>query len=183
MVKSRLNQQQESFSPGDEGVPPPEKRYRWVMLTLAWLLYVSYGLVAFSLPPLVTPIIAELNISHSQMGIIMGAWPLTYIIVAAISGAIIDRWGIRKSIFLGIVLIGLSEVLRFFTNGFAAMFLCVALFGVGGPMISIGAPKTISLWFRGKGRGMAVGIYTTGTWIGGLVAMSSVNSLFMPLTG
>jgi cyanate permease len=63
------------------------------------------------------------------------------------------------------------------------MFLIVAMLGLGGPMISIGCPKTISVWFRGKERGTAVGFYLTGPWIGGLVAYSTVNSIVMPLTG
>ncbi len=50
-------------------------------------------------------------------------------------------------------------------------------------MISIGCPKAISLWFSGKSRGTAVGIYMTGPWIGGLIAYSTANSVVMPLTG
>jgi len=153
------------------------------MLALVWLLYFMFGIIIFSLGPLVTPIIKDLDISYSQMGLVAGAWPLTYIVVAAIGGAIIDRWGIRKSIFLGVILIGLSEVLRYFASGFGTMFLCVALFGVGGPLISIGSPKTISLWFRGKERGTAVGVYLTGVWIGGAAIVTMMNSVVMPLTG
>jgi cyanate permease len=153
------------------------------MLALVWLCYLTFGLISFSLAPLVTPIVEELNISYSQMGFILGAWPLSYVVVAAVGGAIVDRLGIRKSIFLGITIIGLSVVLRYFAGGFGTMFLCVALFGVGGPMISIGAPKTISLWFQGKERGTAVGFYMTGIWIGGAITLSTVNSIIMPLTG
>ena len=167
----------------EEGSQPYQMRYRWVMLALAWLLYWVFGIVSRSIAPLVTPILEDLNISYSQMGIILGSWPLTYVAVAAIGGAIIDRWGIRKSLLFGTIIIGLSEILRYFAGGFVTMFLCVALFGLGGPMISIGCPKVISVWFRGKGRGTAVGVYMTGPWVGGLVAYSMTNSVIMPLTG
>ncbi len=153
------------------------------MLVLVSILYWVFGVVIRSTAPLVTPILEDLNVSYSQMGIILAAWPLTYILVAAVSGAVMDRWGIRKSLFVGVAIIGLSEFLRYFANGFASMILCVALLGVGGPMISVGCPKTISVWFRGKGRGMAIGIYTTAVWIGGLTAYSTANSVVMPLTG
>jgi len=59
----------------------------------------------------------------------------------------------------------------------------VSLFGIGGPMISVGCPKTISLWFKGKDRGTAVGIYMTGPWLGGAFALAATNKVFMPLTG
>ena len=121
--------------------------------------------------------------SYSQMGIILGSWQLTYIIVAVIAGAILDKWGIRKSLFIGTVIISLSAALRYFPIGFGTFLPVVVIFGIGGPLISIGAPKTISSWFRGKGRGTAVGIYTTGPWVGGLFALSATNSLVMPATG
>ena len=166
-----------------QGIEPYQRRYRWVILFLVWLLYAAFGLVSRSIAPLVTPILKDLNMSYSQMGIILGSWQLTYIGVAIIAGAIIDKWGIRKSLFIGTVIIGLSAVLRYFPSGFGTFLLVVAVFGIGGPLISIGAPKTISSWFRGKSRGTAVGIYTTGPWIGGLLALSVTNSFVMPLTG
>ncbi|MFH1087205.1 MAG: MFS transporter [Chloroflexota bacterium] len=167
----------------ETGTQPSGSRYRWVMLALVWLLYTAFGVVSRSLAPLITPVLRDLNISYSQMGLIIGSWPLTYIVVAAMGGTLIDRWGIRKSLFLGIVIIGLSEVLRYFASGFITMFLFVALFGLGGPMISVGCPKTIAEWFKGKERATAVGIYTTGPRIGGLIALSTANSVVMPLTG
>ena len=164
-------------------IEPYQTRYRWVMLALVCTLYFCFGTIIRSIAPLITPILADLNISFSQMGVILGAWPLTYIVVALVGGTVIDRWGIRKSLFLGILIISLSAGLRYFAKGFAFMFLCVALFGLGGPMISIGAPKTIATWFRGKERGIAIGIYMTGTALGSLFALSLTNSVIMPLTG
>ncbi len=182
MVKSGVLHKQEG--PIDnEGMQLYQMRYRWVMLAMVWLLYWVFGIVLRSISPLITPILEDLNISYSQMGLILGSWPLTYIVIAIVGGAIIDRWGIHKSLFFGIIIIGLSEVLRYFANGFTTMFLCVALFGLGGPMISIGAPKMIAEWFRGKDRGIAAGVYMTGPWAGGAVAYSITNSVVMPLTG
>jgi len=169
--------------PDNDRIEPYQKRYRWVILFLVWLLYAAFGLVSRSVAPLVTPILRDLNMSYSQMGIILGSWQLTYIIVAIIAGAILDRWGIKKSLFIGTVIIGLSATLRYFPIGFSTFLPIVAIFGIGGPLISVGAPKTIAGWFRGKGRGTAVGIYTTGPWIGGFIALSATNSLVMPVTG
>ncbi len=157
--------------------------YRWVILVLLWLLYAAFGIISRSIFPLVTPVLRDLNLSYSQMGLILGSWQLTYIFAAMVAGAILDRWGVRKSIFAGAIVIGLSATLRYYTVGFITMLAAVALFGAGGPMISVGGPKTISLWFRGRSRGTAMGIYTTGSWCGGLMALSLTNSLVMPLVG
>jgi len=157
--------------------------YRWIMLALLWLLYVCFGIVSRAIFPLVTPILNDLRIIYSQMGLILGSWQLTYIMMALVAGSILDRWGVRKSLFAGALIIGLSSGLRYFTNNFTALLIAVALFGVGGPMISIGGPKTISSWFSGPSRGTAIGLYTSGNWIGGLLALALTNSLVMPVVG
>jgi cyanate permease len=153
------------------------------VLLLLWLLYICFGIVSRAIFPLVTPILNDLRITYSQMGFILGSWQLTYIIVALGAGSILDRWGVRKSIFAGAIILGLSSSLRYFTDDFKTLLIAVALFGVGGPMISIGGPKTISSWFRGPGRGFAIGLYTSGNWVGGLLALTLTNSLVMPLVG
>ena len=150
-------------------------------MVLLWLLYAAFGIISRSIFPLVTPILADLRLSYSQMGFILGSWQLTYIFAALAAGAVLDRWGVRKSIFAGAIVIGLSASLRYFTVGFISMLAAVALFGIGGPMISVGGPKAISFWFRGRSRGTAMGIYTTGSWAGGLLALALTNSLVMPL--
>ena len=157
--------------------------YRWVMLVLLWLLYICFGIVSRAIFPLVTPILNDLRMIYSQMGLILGSWQLTYIMMALGAGSILDRWGVRKSIFAGAFVIGLSASLRYFANDSAFLLMAVALFGVGGPMISIGGPKTISAWFRGPSRGLAIGLYTSGNWIGGLLALALTNSLVMPMAG
>ena len=164
-------------------VLPHSSPYRWVMLALLWLLYTSFGIIYRSLSPLITPILADLNMSYSQMGFVLGSWQLTYIAAAGMAGFLIDRWGIRKSLFFGTFVISLSVGLRYFSQGFGTFLPIVALFGIGGPLISVGCPKTIALWFQGKDRGTAVGVYLTGPWLGGAFVFAATNRVIMPLAG
>ncbi len=166
----------------DHTLPLHQRPYRWVILALLWFLYFSFGVVNRSPAPLVTPIIEDLGISYGQMGFILGSWQLTYIFFAITAGIIMDRWGIRRSIMFGAVVIAFSSIIRSASVDFFSLLIFVALFGIGGPMISIGCPKTIASWFIGSGRATAVGLYTTGPWIGGIVAFSATNSVIMPLT-
>jgi cyanate permease len=160
-----------------------KSRYRWVILALLWLIYLSFGALNRTIAPLVTPILADLKLSYSQMGLVMGSWQLTYIGAAFAAGFLIDKWGIRKSLLLGIVIIALSTGLRYFAQGFGTFLPIVALFGIGGPLLSTGCPKAISIWFQGRERGTAVGIYTTGPWIGGAFVLAATNKLVLPLAG
>lgn len=42
-----------------------------------------------SLPPLVTPILRDLDMTYSQMGFIMGSWQLVYVPVAVFAGPLL----------------------------------------------------------------------------------------------
>ena len=162
---------------------PESHPYRWTMLFGVWLIYACFGLTIASMAPLVGPITTELGISHSAMGSVMGAWPLVYIAAAIPCGALLDRLGPRSGLIAATVIMAVSGALRGAADGHLTLFIAVALFGFGGPLISIGAPKIISLWFEGKDRGLAMGLYITGPALGGIAALSGTNSVIMPWLG
>jgi len=164
----------------DDGTPA--QPYRWAMLAGVWLIYYSFGMTMASMAPLVQVIEGDLAISHSTMGTVLGAWPLVYIASSAPCGALLDRFGPRRMI-LGISIVALSGALRGLSTSYVELFLSVVVFGIGGPLVSSGAPKVISLWFSGKDRGLAVGIYYTGNALGGITALSLTNSAMMPAFG
>ena len=153
---------------------------RWLMLFGVWILYFCFGLTAYSLAPLVRPITQELNMSYAEMGRVLGAWQLIYIFTALPCGTFIDRVGLRTSLLISAILIGLSCLTRSFAQGPVTLLIAVALFGLGGPLISIGAPKLISIWFKGRERGLAMGLYITGLTAGVVTALSITNSIILP---
>jgi CP family cyanate transporter-like MFS transporter len=161
----------------------PAASLRWFILLGVWLVYFTFGLTAMSLAPLVEPITRDLGIGHGTMGLIFGVWQLTFIVSGVPCGMLLDRLGPRRALFLGIATVALSSLLRSVAPDYVAFALAVALFGLGAPVISAGAPKVISLWFRGQDRGLAMGIYMTGPSLGGIVALSLTNSVLMPGLG
>ncbi|MFW9912969.1 MAG: CynX/NimT family MFS transporter [Candidatus Thorarchaeota archaeon] len=160
-----------------------EDPYRWVILALAWLVYFAFGLILSSIPPLATTITADLSLSYSQMGAILGSVILMYVPFAVPTGVIIDRIGHRKMITAGLILTSSSAILRVFAINFETLFLTVVIFGIGGPTISVGLPKVVASTFQGRERGLASGIYMTGFIIGSAIALALTNALIMPLTG
>jgi len=163
----------------DEGIDSP---YRWVMLFGVWLLYYCFGLVISSIAPLVATIVEELQISLTSMGRILGAWQFVYLFCAIPVGIAIDRFGLRTSLTLAGLIIAASAALRGISDSAGTMWMAVAVFGLGGPLISIGAPKVIASWFGSGERGTAMGIYMTGPALGGITALALTNSVLMPWT-
>ena len=152
------------------------------MLGGVWLIYFGFGLLSVAMAPLVAPISRDLGLSYTTMGAILGAWPLVYIVAAAPCGAFVDRVGLKWSLFLAALIITLSGGLRAVAFDAVSMFVAVGLFGIGGPLVSIGAPKAITQWFTGSERGFAMGVYITGPALGNMLALMLTNSVLMPLS-
>ena len=167
-----------SAAPATPAQPHP---HRWAMLAGVWTIYAAFGLLSTSMAPLVTVIIADLGINQAEMGSILGAWPLIYVGSAIPLGALLDRVGLRRGLLLCVAVMTLSGVLRSVANDYAMLFFAVAVFGLGAPLVSIGAPKLIAQWFGGTERGLAMGIYITGPAVGGVLSLSLTNAVLMPL--
>ena len=153
------------------------------MLGGVWLIYFGFGLLSAAMAPLIDPISRDLGLSYTTMGAILGAWPLVYIVAAAPCGAFVDRFGLRWSLFLAALVMTASGGLRAVAFDAVSLFVAVGLFGIGGPLVSIGAPKAIAQWFEGAERGFAMGIYITGPALGNMLALVLANSVLMPLVG
>ena len=153
------------------------------MLGGVWLIYFGFGLLSAAMAPLIDPVSRDLGLSYTTMGAILGAWPLVYIVAAAPCGAFVDRVGLRWSLFLAALVLAASGGLRTVAFDAVSLFVAVGLFGIGGPLISIGAPKAIAQWFRGAERGFAMGVYITGPALGNVLALVLTNSVLMPLSG
>lgn len=153
---------------------------RWLVLFGVWLIYLAFGLVATSLAPLVKLIERDLAMSHAAMGGVMGAWQLVYIGAALPCGVLLDRLGARRALLLGALCVAASSLWRSEAQSFVGLLGAVMLFGIGGPIISAGAPKVIAQWFQGPSRGFAMGIYITGPAIGGVVSLTLTHAWLLP---
>ncbi|MBI4199816.1 MAG: MFS transporter [Chloroflexi bacterium] len=157
--------------------------FRWVMLALAWLVYAGFGMTTMTLAPLVDFITRDLHMNSTQMGVVLGSWQLVYIGTAFVLGTLVDRLGVRRSMVAGIVVIWLSLVLRAVAVDFFTLLAAVALFGVGAPLVSVGAPKITVLWFPPRERGVAAAAYSTAPILGMAFALMATNSVVLPLVG
>ena len=153
---------------------------RWLVLFGVWSIYCTFGLVVTSLAPLVKLIEHDLAMSHAEMGTVMGAWQLVYIAAALPCGILLDRLGSRWALLLGALCVAASAYFRSQADSFPGLLAAVMLFGIGGPIVSAGAPKVITHWFQGQSRGLAMGIYITGPAVGGVVSLTLTHGWLLP---
>ncbi len=152
-----------------------------MVLCGVWLIYFSFGLTISALAPLVTYIIKDFELTHTRMGSILGAWQFVYFFAAIPCGILVDRIGPARALLAACLIMALSGFARSLATNEYVLFLAVALFGIGGPLVSSGAPKMIATWFSGAERARAMGIYITGPALAGMLTLAGTNSVLMPL--
>ncbi len=167
----------------NSGLDPTVHGFRWIMLFGASLVYACFGALMSSMAVLVKPISESLQLDAWEMGTVLGAWQFVYLFTSIPTGALLDRFGLRPCLLAAGAILTASSALRVFADSYAGLLIAVLVFGIGGPLISVGAPKLVSRWFAGNERGLAMGLYTSSVGIGALLALVLTNSIVMPLVG
>lgn len=154
---------------------------RWPMLAGLWGLYFCFGLGFTGIAPLVPLIAADLGMSSTQMGMVLGSWQFTYILASIPAAFVIKRKGVGFALILAGFTVSLSLLLRSFSTDFPSLLFSVALLGIGGPIISIGSPLLVARHFEGKQMGFAMGLYITAPALANILTFSLSTTIVLPL--
>jgi len=160
-----------------------QRHSAWLAVAGVCGVYFSFGLTTGVMAPLVNEISVDLGLSRSTMGSILGAWALIYVFTAVPAGAVVDRLGLRWSLAIGGLSIAASALLRAAAGGAVSLFLAVAVFGVGGPLVSIATPKLVASLFDEQQRRLPTGLGVAAPALGSAIALGVTNPLLLPLAG
>lgn len=167
----------------EDRLQPGLGAYRWAVLAGLWGLYLCFGLGQVGIAPLVSGIQADLRLSSSEMGLVLGSWQFLYIF-AAIPGALFMlRYGIAATLTAGSLIVLVSLVLRSTAWDLQSLLLSASLLGAGGPAISIGAPVLVGQLFTGRTLGFAMGAYITAPGVANILIFSVSEPLLLPVFG
>jgi len=153
----------------------------WLAVAGVCGVYFSFGLSIGVMAPLVDEISLDLGLSRSTMGSILGAWALIYVFTAVPAGAVVDRLGLRRSLLIGGLTITASLLLRSVASGAPTLFAAVAVFGFGGPLVSIATPKLVASLFDEDARRLPTGFGVAAPSLGSAVALGVTNPVLLPL--
>ena len=147
-------------------------------------VYFAFGVVTTAIPPMIDEVRADLDLSRSAVGVALGAWPLIYVVTAPVAGRVIDRIGVHRAVVIGMALMSASVMIQAAAQGLFTLWVAIAIFGVGGPLISASAPKMVADWFVTRSElPRTVGLYTSAPALGGVVTLILTNSVLLPLLG
>jgi ACS family hexuronate transporter-like MFS transporter len=142
----------------------------WFVVLLLWVTHVIYFFITSSLGVLGPVLKKDLALSNSELGFLNSAIAIGSTVIQIPGGLYCDRYGVRKMMSSGLLLIGTFFFIFSFSGSFllASGFLFLVGLGVGGCQVS--AAKAVMDWFPFKGRATAMGVKQTGVNVGGILS-------------
>lgn len=118
------------------------------------------------------PLTQEFGWSRTAINAALSMGLVTNAIASPISGAAVDRFGPRKAVPVSLLLCGVGLLVASFAQTLPVYYAgYITLYcGMSGAS-TIGAPKTVGVWWPGKRRGRVMGSVTAGNNFMGLIVV------------
>ncbi|MFC1533301.1 MFS transporter [Thermodesulfobacteriota bacterium] len=147
----------------------------WIVFGCFFLgLYVG-GVVFFGFTAFFEPIREEFGWSYVQISLALSLRGLEMGIFAPLAGFLVDRFGPRKLIFWGTIIVGFGLILLSFTQSLAMFYVSFMLTALGaGGCTAVVTATVAANWFDRK-IGIALGIMGSGVGASGLMVLLIVR--------
>ncbi len=152
--------------------------YKWVILVVCFLMeFITLGFCSSNAGLYTVPITKALNIPRSLYSISTSVRYAVQTITALSFGAVIQKFGTRKSAFMGMLSMVGSVAIRIYATQFYHFYISGALWGFGivfsgGTM----AGAIIQRWFH-KDIGKYTGIVMSANGLGGAIAAQIISPI------
>jgi MFS transporter, CP family, cyanate transporter len=152
------------------------------LMCLLWLAGVAMRLTILAIPPVIPLIHAELHMSETQVGLLVGL-PLAIFAAAAIPGSLlIARIGVSLAVILGMVIAAFAGAARSAATDIATLYAAAIATGFGVAIMQPGLPTLVRDWLPDR---VALGTiaYTGGMLMGATFPPALTIPFVLPLVG
>jgi predicted MFS family arabinose efflux permease len=134
----------------------PGERRR--LLGLLGFLTFNAVYVGIVMAPVLTQIASEFSITTGTAGLVVAAYGVPGILVAVLTGPYSDRFGRKRFLFAGSLIMGIFTLLSAFATSFAVLVAMRVLAGIGSSVIFPNVTATVGDNFTYRERGSAMGV-------------------------
>ena len=152
--------------------PGPTRAYAWYALALLAVLkllsYVNRNVI-FALVP---PIEFDLHLTDTHIGWVASAFVLLFSVAVFPFGVLSDLRSRRAVATAGVVIWSVFAFLAGFSRGFWGLFATRAAVGIGTAAFTAAAASLVADYFPGRRRAVAMGIFSAGIPVGGILGIT-----------
>ncbi|WP_067597590.1 MFS transporter [Nocardiopsis listeri] len=149
-------------------VDAPQSRHSGVLvvLLLASTLAVMAGSVV---SPVIEVIRGDLGLSGTAGGMVIAAHAAVIAVTSPLIGRLIDRWGMRLPLTLGLIVYGVAGGAGLLTSTYATLIASRIVFGLGAAAVFAGTTVAMLQMFSGPERDRVMGWRSSANSVGGLL--------------
>jgi len=156
---------------------------RWMVLTIIVFVQFQLQLVTIAPAAVASPIIANLQLTRAQFGLIMSALNITIMICQALGSVLVDRAGLKLGLFSGVTLLGMGAAILLGVHSLRFLIFGRVVQGIG---IGICYPvmgALIMAWFSKREHPYINTIFAALTFLGIGAGMLITVGLFRWFSG
>lgn len=162
---------------------PTESRYGWLVIAVTTMFQaVSYGIVIYSFTFWVAPWAKDFGTSRAEVLVASTALILAMGFMSPFAGRVLDKRPNRSTVAFGALLLSAGLALISITTQLWQILVIYATVLAAGTVLtgSLPAQTLAAKWFP-RNQGLAIGLVTLGTSIGGFLMPPIVTSLMVEL--
>jgi MFS family permease len=145
---------------------------RWTIIGLLSLgMVIAYVSRSNLSVVLVLPdFIKSFHLSDTDRGVLNSAFFWAYAVLQIPAGWVVDRYGVKLPYAVSFLFWCIASALTAFTGTLSSLYVLRVLVGAGEAVVAPASYRWIRVNFDEKQRGLAIGLYMTGTKIGPAIA-------------
>ena len=149
---------------GHEAVRTPMTRWLVVGMLNGAMVIAYFNRVNLSMA--MTPMSEGFGWLASQQGLALSAFYWTYSPLQMPSGYLVDRFGARAPLAIGVLLWSVASAATSLANTLTALVVVRLLVGISEAVVTPASMRYIRMHFEEKQRGLAIGLYLSGSKFG-----------------
>jgi MFS transporter, DHA1 family, multidrug resistance protein len=135
-----------------------------ILSAVSFTVALGYGIVAPAIPAFAR----QFGVSVAAAASVISAFALMRVAFALPAGRLVDRFGSRRVMAVGIAVVAVSSLLAGFSRSFGQLLVLRGVGGLGSAMFSVSAQALLLASVPSSQRGRASGLYTGGFLLGGI---------------
>jgi ACS family hexuronate transporter-like MFS transporter len=149
-------------------------RYRWVVCALLFVATTINYIDRNALSVLKTTLQADLGWTDVDYGWITFAFTVAYAAFPSLTGRVIDRWGVKKSLAAALILWSVMAAAHGLVGTVVGFVLVRFFLGMAEAANFPASIKAVAMWFPQKERAFATGLFNSGTNVGVILSFVTV---------
>jgi len=134
--------------------------YRWIVLFVFMAVVILNQLLWITFAPITSSAVNYYQVSDLSIGLLSMSFMIVYILVSIPASWVIDTYGIRIAVGIGVALTGIFGLMRgLVASNYTLVLLAQIGIAIGQPFILNAITKVAARWFPFKERATAAKLY------------------------